>query len=393
MKPITFRSALGYELTRDILPFWLQRMRDPAGGWYGCIAGDGTLVADAPRGAILNARILWTFSSAFRLIGDPAYREAADRSYAVIRDRFHDPLYGGVYWSLGAAGQPLDTKKQFYAIAFAVYGLAEYFRATGEAGARDLAVRLYRDIEAHSYDTIGGGYIEACSRAWSPIADMRLSEKDRNDAKTMNTHLHILEGYTSLYRVWPDKGLRDRLANLVELFLDRIVRADGHLGLFFDEAWILQSETVSYGHDIEASWLLEEAAGLLEDEDLAVRTAEACRRIAAAALEGWQPDAGMIYEYDPATGRRDGDRHWWVQAEAVVGCWNRFQRDGDPAWAERAQDIWEFIRRELRCPDGEWYWSVRADGTPNVTDDRAGFWKCPYHNGRMCMEILERITL
>ena len=393
MNPITFRSALGYELTRGILPFWLLRMQDPAGGWYGRIAGDGSLVPDAPKGAILNARILWTFSSAFRLTADPEYRAAADRSFAEIRDRFCDPLYGGVYWSLGAAGQPLDTKKQFYAIAFAIYGLAEYHRATGVPEARDLAVRLYRDIEAHSYDSIGGGYIEACSRAWGAIADMRLSDKDRNDAKTMNTHLHILEGYTSLFRIWPDAGLRERLANLVELFLERIVRADGHLGLFFDTEWNSQSETVSYGHDIEASWLLEEAAELLDDPALLARTTAACRRIAAASLEGWKPGAGMIYEWDPATGHRDADRHWWVQAEAVVGCWNRFQRDDDPAWADCALNTWEFIRRELRCPDGEWYWSVRADGTPNVTDDRAGFWKCPYHNGRMCMEILERITL
>ena len=147
---------------------------------------------------------------------------------------------------------------------------------------------------------------------------------------------------------------------------------------------------VSYGHDIEASWLLEEAADLLEDPALAARTTDACRRIAAASLEGWKPGAGMVYELDPATGHRDADRHWWVQAETVVGCWNRFLRDGDAAWADRAADTWEFIRREIVCPDGEWYWSLRADGTHNVTDDRAGFWKCPYHNGRMCMELMER---
>ena len=381
------------ELERDILPFWAERMPDAAGGFLGRIDGEGRPVPDAPKGAILNARILWSFAAACRVLGDPAWKVVADRAFVQIRDRFCDPGYGGVYWSLDAQGRPLDSKKQYYAIAFAVYGLAEYHRATGTEGALELAVRLYHDIEAHSLDTLKGGYREAAQRDWSPIADMRLSEKDRNDAKTMNTHLHILEGYAGLYRVWRDDGLCDRLANLVELFLDRIVRADGHLGLFFDESWNSQSETVSYGHDIEASWLLEEAAELLDDPALLARTTAACRRIAAASLEGWTPGAGMIYEWDPATGHRDADRHWWVQAEAVVGCWNRFQRDGDAAWAERAQDTWEFIRRELRCPDGEWYWSVRVDGTPNVTDDRAGFWKCPYHNGRMCMEILERITL
>ncbi len=393
MDPISFRSDLERELMLDILPFWLHRAQDPSGGWFGRIAGDGSLVPDAPRGAILNARILWTFASAFRLTGDPSCRQAADRACAEIRERFYDPQYGGVYWSLTADGRPLDTKKQFYAIAFAIYGLAEYHRAVGSPEALDLAIRLYRDIEAHSFDAAGGGYLEACTRAWEPIEDMRLSERDRNDAKTMNTHLHILEGYTCLYRVWKDEGLRRRLAGLVEIFLDRIVRADGHLGLFFDMDWNSQSDAVSYGHDIEASWLLEEAADLLDDATLRVRTSAACRRIAVASLEGWKPGEGMIYEWVPATGHRDADRHWWVQAETVVGCWNRFQRDADPAWAARATDNWEFIRRHLLCPDGEWYWSLRADGTPNVTDDRAGFWKCPYHNGRMCMEILERIKI
>lgn len=379
------------ELTQDILPFWLDRMQDPSGGWYGRIDGDGRTDPDAPKGAILNARILWTFSSAFRLTGDPACRRAADRAFAAVRDRFFDPEWGGVYWSLDAAGRPLDTKKQFYAIAFAIYGLAEYYRATSVREALDLAVRLQRDIEAHSFD--GDGYLEACTRAWGPIADMRLSDRDRNDAKTMNTHLHILEGYTCLYRVWKDDGLRRQLRGLVELFLDRILRPDGHLGLFFDTDWRSQSETVSYGHDIEASWLLEEAADLLDDPALSARVTAACRRTAAASLEGWAPGAGMIYEMDPATGHRDADRHWWVQAETVVGCWNRFQRDGDAAWAQRARDTWDFIRESLLCPDGEWYWSRRADGTPNTADDRAGFWKCPYHNGRMCMELMERISI
>ena len=385
-----FSLTLAEELERDILPFWQYRMQDSARGWYGRMTGAGVLMREAPRGAVLNARLLWTFSAAWRITGRPRYRAAALHAYREIRDRFVDRCQGGVYWSLDASGAPLDTKKQFYAIAFAIYGLAEYFRAGGDRKALDLAVRLYRDIEEHSLDAAGGGYLEACTRDWKPIADMRLSDKDRNDAKTMNTHLHILEGYSALYRVWPDEGLRRQLAALVELFLERIARPDGHLGLFFDMQWRSQSETVSYGHDIEASWLLEEAAALLGDASLSARTTAACRRIAAAALEGWRPGEGMVYEFDPASGHRDADRHWWVQAETVVGCWNRFQRDGDPAWAEKALDTWGFIRSQLLCPDGEWYWSVRADGTPNRDDDRAGFWKCPYHNGRMCMEIIER---
>ena len=182
------------ELKRNILPFWAGRMRDGKGGFLGRIDGEGRLVPDAPKGAILNARILWTFAAAFRVLGDTALKEVADEAFRQIRDCCCDPVYGGVYWSLDASGQPLDTKKQFYAIAFTIYGLAEHFRATGEEEALERAIRLFRDIESHSLDTEKGGYLEAANRDWSPIADMRLSEKDRNDAKTMNTHLHILEG-------------------------------------------------------------------------------------------------------------------------------------------------------------------------------------------------------
>ena len=380
------------ELTRDILPFWAERMQDGRGGFHGRIDGEGRLVPDAPRGAILNARILWTFASAFRVLRDPAWRTVADRAYLQIRDRFFDPVYGGVYWSLDASGQPLDARKQFYAIAFALYGLAEYYRATGAEEALSLAVRLYRDIEAHSRDWVKGGYWEAAQRDWSPIADMRLSAKDRNDAKTMNTHLHILEGYTALLRVWPDTGLRESLSALVELFLTRIVRPDGHLGLFFDEDWVSQSEAVSYGHEIETSWLLLEAAEMLGNPSLSAQVQSCSKRLAEAALEGLQGDGSLIYEAEPARGAVDAERHWWVQAETVVGCLYQARlRGGDPVWLERALACWTYIREHLICPDGEWYWSARPDGTPNTADDRAGFWKCPYHNGRMCLEVLERL--
>ncbi len=384
-----FKLDLARELEGDILPFWMQRMTDPAGGFYGRIDGNGKLIAGAPKGGILNARILWTFASAARLFGKEPYFKTADRAFREIRDRFQDPEYGGIYWSLDSAGNPLDTKKQFYAIAFAIYALAEYFRACGNREALDLAVRLWCSIEDHSFDPARGGYLEAATREWAPIADMRLSEKDRNDAKTMNTHLHILEGYTGLYRVWKDRTLGGQLEGLIRIFLDRIIRPDGHLGLFFDEDWTPTSEMVSYGHDIEASWLLCEAAEVLGNKALMDEVRNAAVRLSGAALEGYRKDGSMIYESDPVTGHTDTDRHWWVQAETVVGCLNRARISGESEWAERAFRTWDFIRTHLLAPDGEWYWSVREDGRPNLVDDRAGFWKCPYHNGRMCMEIIE----
>ena len=390
-----FRAEVAHELTSDILPFWINSMTDPAGGYYGRIDGSGNLVAGAEKGLILNARILWTFSQAYRMLGKPEYLEAATRAKDYISAHFVDREFGGAYWSVDSEGRPLDTKKQFYAIAFAVYGLAEYYRATG-GDSLDLAIELYRSIEEHSFDAALNGYIEACTRDWGKIEDMRLSDKDENFAKTMNTHLHILEAYTGLYRVWKDEGLHGQLSNLIRIFLDKIIQPDGHLGLFFDENWTLHGAMQSFGHDIETSWLLVEAAEVLcesgdpMDRLLYLECLGASRELAAAATEGLTSE-GMTYEYDPASGYRKDDRDWWVQAEAVVGYLNRWQLAGDPADLERSLAEWDYIKRAIIAPDGEWYWGRRPDAGVNLADDRAGFWKCPYHNGRMCMEIIHRI--
>ena len=394
-------TELNNELTNNILPFWISRMTDPDGGFYGRMDGCGTIHTDAERGAILNARLLWTFSSAYRLIGHKEYLVTAQNAFSYIKEHFVDWQFGGVFWSLDSDGSPLDTKKQFYAIAFMIYGLSEYYRATSCVEALKLAIMLFHNIEDNSLDRTDGGYIEACTREWSKIEDMRLSEKDQNDAKTMNTHLHILEAYTGLYRVWKDESLAMALKETIEIFLDRIIQPDGHLGLFFGEDWKLHSTLVSYGHDIEASWLLYEAAEVLGDQDIMKRVKAVSSKIADAALEGFTPDGGMEYEYDPASGCRNSSRDWWVQAESVVGFVNQFQTTGDKIWMERATAGWEFIRHHIICPDGEWYWSALPDGngspdglefSPNTVDDRAGFWKCPYHNGRMCMEVIERLS-
>ena len=381
------------ELTGNILPFWMKEMTDAAGGFYGRIDGKGRVFPDAERGAILNARILWTFSSAWRIVREPSYLETAENAYKYITAHFMDRQFGGVYWSLNPDGSPKDTKKQFYAIAFMIYALAEYYRATGDKSALEEAVGLFRCIESHSLDKVNDGYLEACTRDWDIIEDMRLSEKDQNDAKTMNTHLHILEAYTGLYRVWKDEALALALRGIIDTFLHRIIRLDGHLGLFFDKDWKSTSPAVSFGHDIEASWLLCEAAGVLGDETLSSRVKKVSLHVADAAMEGFSGQGGMEYEADPVSGIRNTSREWWVQAETVVGCINQFQLTGDGIWKERALDEWNFIKKHIICPDGEWHWGAIPEGEgfkPDIKGDRAGFWKCPYHNGRMCMEIIER---
>lgn len=389
------REEMQHELVCGILPFWMDKMVDEVnGGFYGRMTGKDELVCGAEKGAILNARILWTFSAAYRLLKEPGYLEMASRAKDYMIAHFYDHEFGGIYWSLDSQGKPLDMKKQIYALGFAIYGLSEYCRATGDGEALRYAARLFDSIEEHSFDPEKNGYCEALTREWGEIADMRLSEKDANERKTMNTHLHILEAYASLYRVWKDKRLEKQLRNLVHLFMEKILNAhSGHLDLFFDDDWNSKYQIVSYGHDIEASWLIHEAALVLGDKEVLENVELVVRHIASAADEGLMPDGSMVYETFLNDKRTDLERHWWVQAENVVGHLNLYQHFDDEEALQKAVRCWNFIKQHLIDHlHGEWHWSILPDGSINTVDDKAGFWKCPYHNGRMCMEIMERFT-
>ena len=389
-------SQVRKELTENILPYWMKKMCNPSGGFHGRISGGENLDTEAPVGGIMTARILWTYASAYRVLGasapdSEAYLNMALRAKRLLIDRFYDTEFGGTYWSLNPDLSPLDTKKQIYAIAFTIYGLAELYRACGDEEALEYAVKLFHDIENHSFDSAGYGYWEAFTREWAPIEDMRLSDKDANESKTMNTHLHVLEAYTCLYRVWKDRLLDLRLRGLIEIFEFKILGDDSHLRLFFDDRWNCGYDIVSYGHDIEASWLLHEAAIVLGDATVLARVEALVPMIVRAASEGFTHDGGMIYEKEGT--KVDADRHWWVQAESVVGYFNLWDHFGEQSGLEYALICWDFIKNHLiDREEGEWFWSLRADGSINRDDDKAGFWKCPYHNGRMCMEIIERVA-
>ena len=400
-KCVNLRAEAQALLETNILRFWQERMVDyQQGGFYGRIDGYNVLHPDAEKGAVLNARILWTFSAAARVLHNTPYRILAARAYDYLVQRFVDREQGGVYWSLNADGTPLDTKKQTYAIAFAIYGLAEYYRATQDSEALNAAIRLFEDLETHAYKCenekmgkCGAGYVEALTRDWQPIADMRLSEKDENGVFTMNTHLHVLEAYTNLYRVLKNvqrddvQGTKERverqLRTLIDIFATRIFDpSTGHLLLFFDESWQPSNTHTSPGHDIEAAWLLHEALEVLGDEVLLNQTLPVIHSLAHAAEEGIMDE-----------------KEWWCFAEAVVGYldqWKLYQRE-KPVESninlELAETAFLYIQNCLiDHENGEWFWSVLPDGTPDRTHDKAGFWKCPYHNSRMCIEIIERLN-
>jgi len=409
-------------LENNILRFWLDKMQDTEnGGFYGRMDGHMQLYPEAEKGAILNARILWSFSAAYRVLGNQEYLDAATRAKDYIIEHFVDKEYGGVYWSVDYKGTPFDTKKQFYAIGFAIYGLSEYVRATGDREVLDYALDLYECIEEHALDHEHNGYIEACTREWGEIADMRLSEFDANYPKSQNTHLHIIEPYTNLLRCLKDlhaQGSYDyvpvlgsvlpvgvppelllrvegSLRNLIDIFTDKILNPETHhLDLFFEMDWTRGAGHLeSYGHDIECSWLMHEAALVLGDKQVLEKVEPIVQTVAKASEKGIRPDGAMIHEANLDTRHVDDDLHWWVQAENVVGWLSIYQYFGDEEALQKANTCWEYIKQHLIDYDnGEWFWSRRKDGTLNMDDDHAGFWKCPYHNSRMCLEVIERFA-
>jgi len=388
------RQKAEAELLSGILPFWLKyAVDDEYGGFRGQIANDLTIDEQAAKGVILNARILWTFSKAFSVYANPVYLEAARRAYEYLVRFFWDDEFGGVYWMVDYLGQPLDTKKRTYAQAFSVYALAEYYRATRDAGVLARALRLVEVIEATAHDAQHGGYFETYERDWSLATDQRLSDVDMDEKKSMNTHLHMLEAYATLLHLHEDATVRMRLRELIEIFLDHIIDpANHHFILFFDEQWNRRSNVISFGHDIEGSWLLCESAEIFGDAALLERVRIAAVKMAQAVQEqALDADGGLQYEADP-TGIIDSDKHWWPQAEAVVGFLNAFELSGQSHFFAAARRSWAFIeKRIIDHEHGEWFWLVSKDGVPDNAKDKVGPWKCPYHNSRTCFELMQRL--
>ncbi len=387
-----YKTEMQVEL-KSILSFWIKNTVDNShGGFYGKIDNSGKVDIEAPKGSVLNSRILWAFSAAYRLTSDAAYLAIAERCFAYIRDHFLDKEFGGIYWIVDFKGNRLDSKKQFYALSFAIYGLSEFHRSAGNKEAKETAIKLYNAIIDYSYDSCNGGYIEALSRDWKEVHDLRLSKKDANEKKSMNTHLHILEGFANLYLIWPDENLKQRIRDLIQIFIDHIIDGrNSHLILFFDDQWNGRSDIISYGHDIEASWLIQGAAHIIGDAVLIQKAEEVSIKLANAAEEGLDKDGGLWYEYEPVSNLLIKEKHWWQQAEAMIGFFNAWQITGYEGYLEKSMATWEFVKDHIiDNANKEWFWGVN-EGYEIMNEDKAGVWKCPYHNTRACIELIERI--
>lgn len=385
------REEIIADLKENILPFWMDHTVDPEGGFYGGVAFDGTPSPNEKKGVVLNARILWTFSTAYRLFHESRYLEMANRAQAYLLEHFMDTQYGGVFWSLDPNGEPADTDKQAYGISFAIYGLSEHYRATGERSSLDAAIALFNIMEKRLKDPQEGGYIDSATRDWK--RPQRYGYDGKGIApKTMNTHIHVLEAYTSLYRVWKEPALEQSLRELIDISIHKMYQpANGHLALYFDRHWHSLEDIDSYGHDIETSWLMAEAAEVIGDKSLTQTVKKVAIHLAKTALqEGLTSDGAMTYE-------RNGNHYqrelsWWCQAETVVGCVNAWQLTGESSYLATAHTCWEWIKEHMIDHQyGEWYGSVSPDNQPDKHYPKASMWRCPYHNSRMGFEIFERL--
>lgn len=386
------RKQIQAELQTDILPFWLKYTRDrKRGGFYGEISNKLVIQKNAPRGGLLTARILWTFSAAYLRNHDPACLEMAKWAYDDLLGRFWDKKDGGLFWTVTADGKPLVTRKVVYGQAFGIYALAEYSRATGDPGALNHAVELYKTVEAHCHDPAHGGYFEEYTRDWErlPIHKQRYVSPY---AKSQNTLLHVMEAYANLLRVWPDPALRTHLHDLAEEMLTRVLNpTTHHLTLYLDADWTPRSNEISFGHDIEFSWLFLETAGVLGDQNLIAKAKTVAVEIANATLsEGMDADGGMLSEANPK-GLTNTNKEWWQQAESVTGYFNAYQLSGDPRFLEASMHSWDFIEKHvIDHKYGEWYRLLSRNDTV-ISPDKVSLWKCPYHDGRCCMQMIERI--
>ena len=387
-----YKKELEDEL-HDLLVYWQQYTTDDEfGGFKGQIDGNNLVHPFAPKGAVLNTRILWTFSAAFRHTQKPGYLQVACRAFDYFINHFIDKENGGIFWSVDHTGKPLDTIKKSYAAGFGIYSLCEYYLCNPEEKVKQLAIELYQLLLKHAYDKPHGGFTEAFSANWQPVDDLRLSDKDANTPKSMNTHLHLLEAFTNLYRVWPDENLKWHMEQLLNHFEDHIINQQtGHLHLFFDKDWTVTGDSIiSFGHDIEAAWLLLEAATITGTESITKRIKQSAVDLSKAASKGLDTDGGLWYETDRAYQHWIYEKHWWPQAEAMVGFFNAWQLTGEEDYLNKSAGCWSFIKRKLKDPRGEWYWGIdKSDKL--INKDKAGFWKCPYHNSRACMELINRI--
>lgn len=385
----TYKNELHSELI-NILKYWQDNTLDNNyGGFVGKISHNNKIIPNANKGVILNTRILWSFSAASNYLKTKAYETICNKAFQYIKSYFKDYTNKGVYWELDYTGKAINKRKQVYAQAFAIYALSEYYMFSKNQEAKKWAIALFEILERFAKDVESGGYIEAFAEDWSPIADMRLSSKDMNAAKTMNTHLHVLEAYTNLLRIYENDTLKNSLKELVQIFQKKFLNTENHYDLFFDKDWNLMSNTISYGHDIETAWLVIDAVELLKDEHILKEVQHTAIKVADTFIaQAIDNEGAVINEKHLDSDTIDSDRHWWPQMEALVGLCYAYKLTNDRKYLQYSSSIWNFTKKHLiDHKNGEWYFRVDSSGKPYTEEDKVSMWKAPYHTSRSCIAI------
>lgn len=384
-----FATEIKEHLVNDLIPFWQGLKDEENGGFYGYLSYDLKLDKKAVKGCILNSRILWFFSNAYMVLGDPSLLESAAYAYQFLKEHCVDDEFGGVFWSLTYDGKPEDTTKHTYNQAFSIYALASYYDASKNPEALEIAWKLYDLVESKCKD--GYGYLEAFTRSFEPEENDKLSENGVIAEKTMNTLLHVFEAYTELYRVTKEEKVAKQIRFMMDIIKDKVFNKEiGRQEVFFDRTWNTLIDLYSYGHDIETAWLVDRGLEVLDDEAYTNMLSPITKIITENIYNRAYIDHSLVNESE--NGVVDTTRVWWVQAEAVVGFLNGYQKQGDKKFLDASVDIWNYIKKYFidKRNGSEWFWSVKEDHTPDEKPIVEP-WKCPYHNGRMCFEVLRRM--
>lgn len=385
------KKEITNHLTNDLIPFWKKLKDEEFGGFYGYVDYNGTIEKSYEKGCILNSRIIWFFSNAYLLLKDPSLLEYARHGYEFLKEHFCDKEFGGVYWSLNHDGTVKDSMKHTYNQVFAIYGLSSYYLASGVKEALSLAFEIFNTLETKCKDEYG--YMEAFTREFKVIKNDALSENGVMAEKTMNTLLHVAEGYTELYRASKNSAVKEKLEKILRLIAYKIYnREKKHQEVFFDKAYNSLIDLYSYGHDIETSWLIDKTVKALDEDEykelIYPITEEMCRQVYITAFDGHS----LANECDK--GYIDENRIWWVQAETVLGFLNQYEKTGSPDYLIAAKKVWMFIKAHIidtrPAGTGEWFYCVNKSGNVEMPLPIAEPWKCPYHNGRMCFEVMKK---
>jgi cellobiose epimerase len=377
-------------LSRDIIPFWKSLRDESYGGFYGEMDFELKLNRKADKGCILNSRILWFFANAYLTLKDEICLDYAKHAYEFLKNTFYDNENGGVFWSVTYDGKPSDDSKHTYNQAFAIYALASYFGASKDQEALRLAYALVDKVESVCRDELG--YLEAFNRKFRPVDNEKLSENGVIAVRTMNTILHVFEAYTELYRVDNSQVIAAKMEWMLDLFAEKIYNPkERRLEVFFDNNWNSLIDLNSYGHDIEASWLIDRGVEVLGNTRYEEKITPITKELAAHIFEVAMDENSLYNECED--GRVDAKKVWWVQAEAMLGFLNGYQKEPfKKEYLNAVGKIWDFINEFMidHRAGSEWFNELNRNGSPITEKEIVGPWKCPYHNGRMCFEVINK---